>query len=131
MSTTGGSTWDAAFRLADFLELEWENLRGDKATNVLELGAGTGWLGMTLAHNVESSTVCLTEQADGGAMDWLQQNLAENVAAQLPLRSVRTEELDWNAWEARRITRRWTYLILERAPGQSRRHQPVVLDGGW
>lgn len=100
MSTTGGSTWDAAFRLADFLELEWENLRGDKATNVLELGAGTGWLGMTLARNVESSTVCLTEQADGGAMDWLQQNLAENVAAQLPLRSVRTEELDWNAWEA-------------------------------
>eukprot|EP00434_Breviolum_minutum_P021563 symbB.v1.2.019031.t1/scaffold1543.1/size112713/1 len=78
MTTTGGGTWDAAFRLADFLEAEWSNLCDQQVPNVLELGAGTGWLGMTLARNVPCS-VCLTEQANGGAMAWLQQNLAENV----------------------------------------------------
>ena len=42
MSTTGGSTWDAALKLCDYLEAEWASLCG-KAVEVIELGAGTGW----------------------------------------------------------------------------------------
>ncbi|CAK9069584.1 unnamed protein product [Durusdinium trenchii] len=100
MTTTGGSTWDAAFRLCDFLEAEWHGgLTPDGPKAVLELGAGTGWLGMTVARNCPCH-VCLTEQAEGGAMEWLQENLAQNVAAGLPLQGVTLQELDWNAWEA-------------------------------
>eukprot|EP00913_Durusdinium_trenchii_P024178 g22700.t1 len=93
MTTTGGSTWDAAFRLCDFLEAEWHGgLTPDGPKAVLELGAGTGWLGMTVARNCPCH-VCLTEQAEGGAMEWLQENLAQNVAAGLPLQGVTLQDL--------------------------------------
>ncbi|CAJ1430194.1 unnamed protein product [Effrenium voratum] len=101
MDTTGGSTWDAAHRLCDFLEAQWGQLMADEAPRAVELGAGTGWLGMTLARNVATAgCVCLTEQASGGAMEWLEQNLSANVAAGLPLEPVQLQELDWSRWAA-------------------------------
>jgi len=105
LATTGGSTWDAAHSLCDFLESEWTALCAffDAAPNIIELGSGTGWLGMTLARNISESgrpgTFCLTEQADGGAMEWLQHNLMENVAAGVPLSAVDLQELDWSRFE--------------------------------
>jgi hypothetical protein len=102
IGTTGGHVWDAARRLADFLETEEDELKlrrpgtGCSAVNlclpatthlllpsnsspaqrpiisrphplcasglkVIELGAGCGWLGLTVAKNIPSATVLLTE----------------------------------------------------------------------
>ncbi|CAE8592908.1 unnamed protein product, partial [Polarella glacialis] len=107
MTTTGGRTWDAARKLCNFLEQEWPTICSSydcaASAHILELGAGTGWLGMTVASNLvpdgEPGSVCLTEQSGGGAMDWLEQNLAENRAAGLALSAVGLQELDWTLWE--------------------------------
>lgn len=92
LSTTGGKTWGAAFRMAQYLEAAWGELRLARP-RVLELGAGTGWLGMTLARNV-AGRVCLTEQGSGGALEWLQFNVAANEL----LSSVECRVLDWQSW---------------------------------
>lgn len=90
--TTGGHVWDAARYLLRFLEVRPELLTSTRS--VLELGAGTGWLGMTLARNVPTlERVCLTEMYDGGAFAWLQHNVAQNAA--LPLGAVETLPCDW------------------------------------
>ena len=90
--TTGGHVWDAARHLLRFLEGRPELLASTRS--VLELGAGTGWLGMTLARNVPTlQRVCLTEMLDGGAFAWLQHNVAQNAA--LPLGAVETLPCDW------------------------------------
>eukprot|EP00811_Abedinium_folium_P032394 NODE_5443_length_1769_cov_14.126066.p1 GENE.NODE_5443_length_1769_cov_14.126066~~NODE_5443_length_1769_cov_14.126066.p1 ORF type:complete len:498 (-),score=125.75 NODE_5443_length_1769_cov_14.126066:150-1643(-) len=96
--TTGGKTWGAALRLCDYLEAVWPAIGlADRPPRVLELGAGTGWLGMTLARNVAATggTVLLTEQPGGGAMEWLDHNIAQNRASSLPLAAVRTAAFDW------------------------------------
>jgi len=105
MTTTGGQTWDAARALADYLEAEWSSLgirgRGSSSPlRALELGSGTGWLGMTLARNVatEASHVCLTEQEQGGGVEWLEENVARNAHLGVPLTSVRAAALDWSDW---------------------------------
>lgn len=91
--TTGGHVWDAARHLLRFLEGRPELLASMQS--VLELGAGTGWLGMTLARNVPTlQRVCLTEMLDGGAFAWLQHNVAQNATA-LPLGAVETLPCDW------------------------------------
>jgi len=114
LTTTGGKTWDAARKLCTYLEASWESLPVSRPVRILELGSGTGWLGMTLASNVADqksnmgrgaaatlteqpggATVTLTEQPGGGAMEWLQENIDTNRAAGLPLESVRAEMLDW------------------------------------
>lgn len=46
---------------------------------VLELGAGCGTLGLTVARNCpQAAEVCLTEQAYGGALQHLRTNVAAN-----------------------------------------------------
>lgn len=62
---------------------------------MLELGAGCGTLGLTLARNLpHAAEVCLTEQAYGGALDHLRLNVAANV--QLPhMGSVTCCACDW------------------------------------
>ena len=70
--------------------------------SVLELGAGCGWLGMSLARacpHLES--VVLTELVDGGALAWLEHNLEANRRNGSLARSVSAEALDW-AWVADR-----------------------------
>lgn len=136
LTTTGGKTWGAARRLADFLESDWPNIvrllelkgsggpAGDvsergSACRVLELGAGTGWLGMTFARNVApdwpAASVCLTEQASGGAMEWLEDNLASSRAAGLPLGAVWPASLDWRLWAE--ASERPSQLVSGSAPG--------------
>ncbi|GLC46774.1 hypothetical protein PLESTB_001660700 [Pleodorina starrii] len=64
---------------------------------VLELGAGLGWLGMTVARNLPAAAVVvLTEQEEGGGLAWLRHNLALN--AHLPgMGVVRAEPCDWRS----------------------------------
>eukprot|EP00198_Chlamydomonas_reinhardtii_P003308 XP_001692644.1 predicted protein [Chlamydomonas reinhardtii] len=53
LTTTGGRIWDAARRLASYLEAMSGPLGLQRpGLRVLELGAGLGWLGMTLARNI-------------------------------------------------------------------------------
>ena len=92
--TTGGQVWDAARQLRCFLESHPAVLEGCRT--VLELGSGTGWLGMSVARNVPTiERIYLTEMVAGGAFAWLQHNVAQN--ASLPLQAVQTMPCDW-AW---------------------------------
>ncbi|PNW73462.1 hypothetical protein CHLRE_14g632839v5 [Chlamydomonas reinhardtii] len=87
LTTTGGRIWDAARRLASYLEAMSGPLGLQRpGLRVLELGAGLGWLGMTLARNIrvdpgQGGMVVLTEQEAGGGLDWLRHNLRLNAAA--------------------------------------------------
>jgi len=93
--TTGGKVWDAAVALFEYLEARPHLLSGQPS--VLECGAGTGWLGMSLAARHELSDVVLTEMVQGGALRWLDYNVQRNRDAGVPLKAVRTVALDW-AW---------------------------------
>jgi len=54
-ATTGGHVWKAAHRLADYLEASADAIGlSRRGVNVLELGSGTGWMGMVLAHNLKA-----------------------------------------------------------------------------
>ena len=92
--TTGGHVWDAAIHLLQFFEARPELLGG--RPSVLELGAGTGFLGMTLSTRFDLHQMVLTEMVQGGALEWLDHNVARNREAGLPLADVRTAALDWS-----------------------------------
>lgn len=80
LTTTGGRVWPAAYRLAEYLEHELDSMfpRGHAPT-VLELGAGCGWLGLVLARNMAAcECICLTEQEEGGGLEWLAHNVEVN-----------------------------------------------------
>lgn len=62
---------------------------------IIELGAGCGWLGMSIARNLPLATVCMTEMEEGGALEHLEYNLALN-----PLDNVSTAACDWALWQA-------------------------------
>ena len=52
-ATTGGHVWQAAHRLAEYLEAVVSDVGLDRpGAKILELGAGTGWLSMVLARNL-------------------------------------------------------------------------------
>ncbi len=95
LSTTGGHTWAASRRLASYLSAAAEQPGlGRPGLRVLELGAGTGWLGCTVARNLhQTSLVCLTEQA--GGLDWLRHNVHLNRQRGLPLAGVRVQACNW------------------------------------
>lgn len=67
--------------------------------DVLELGAGVGWLGMCLAANLrQAHTITCTEQASGGAIDWLRQNVDKN--SHLDLSRLRCCVCDWTWFDS-------------------------------
>ncbi|PNH03406.1 hypothetical protein TSOC_010543 [Tetrabaena socialis] len=80
LTTTGGRVWDAARRLCSYLEETGEALGLLRpGVSVLELGSGLGWLGMSLARNLpDVGLVVMTEQEEGGGVDWLRHNLRLN-----------------------------------------------------
>ena len=92
--TTGGHVWDAARHLLRYFEAHPELLAG-KPT-VLELGSGTGFLGMSLAARFDMERMVLTEMVQGGALKWLDHNVAINRQAGQPLSAVQTAALDWS-----------------------------------
>lgn len=87
--------------VADYLEAEAQSLGLDApGCRILELGSGVGWLSMCLAHNLpHAAIVQCTEQAGGGALQWLQANIARN--AHLNLAHLRCAVLDWADFVAR------------------------------
>lgn len=65
-----------------------------EGVKVLELGAGTGWLGVTVARNLPAAAlVCLTEQE--GGLNWLRHNVELNRQRGLPLGNVAVQACDW------------------------------------
>ena len=52
---------------------------------MLELGAGTGYLGMHLARDLSPSRIVLTEMEQGNALGWLTRNVEANRRAGVPL----------------------------------------------
>ena len=80
LTTTGGRVWPAAYRLAEYLEHELDSMfPHGHAPTVLELGAGCGWLGLVLARNMAAcECICLTEQEEGGGLEWLAHNVRVN-----------------------------------------------------
>ena len=65
---------------------------------MLELGSGVGFVGMMMAANLESLSIMLcTEQAQGGALDWLNHNISLNT--HLPLHALQTCVCDWSVFE--------------------------------
>ena len=95
LATTGGHTWKAAYRLAEFLAAAGAGLGLQRpGATLLELGSGTGWLGCTLARNMPTAALCcLTEQQEG--LLHLQRNVERNLARGLPLGHVAVCPCDW------------------------------------
>lgn len=85
----GATVWDCALLLHEFLQHE----PGLSDVNALELGAGTGLVGLGLAKL--GARVTLTERAL--AMPLLRRNAAENPLQGPGSGSVRVEELVWGA----------------------------------
>lgn len=98
LSTTGGHTWEAARRLAAYLSAAADQLGlHQPGLRVLELGSGTGWLGVNVARNTPAAElVVLTEQPDGLAH--LRSNVALNAARGLPVGHVRVQSCDWRVY---------------------------------
>ena len=105
LTTTGGKVWDAAYRMFDFLKAVLPS-QGDM--KILELGSGCGWLGMSLADYFgERCTIVMTEQENGGGLDWLRHNLSLNPR----LTNCRAEALDWCAVPDMFTSTKWDYII--------------------
>lgn len=87
LSTTGGTVWGAAEAAIAFFSRHWDNLHPNhhqrRPLRVLELGAGCGKLGLTLALNTAQGGGCsvlLTEQPGGGALEHLERNVRLNIS---------------------------------------------------
>lgn len=89
---TGGIVWETAFFLATYLESlllgDTENTCAKKWENVLEVGAGTGFLGLVLAHH--GYNVIMTEAPQA------LKNLEANVSTAIE---------ETHVWEGNRIPR--------------------------
>ncbi|KAI2601817.1 putative methyltransferase-domain-containing protein [Hypoxylon sp. NC1633] len=89
--TTGFRTWEASLHLGSYLLTETGSqlVRGK---NVLELGAGTGFLSILSAKHLQANHLTITD-GDGRVIDALRENLAIN---DLNTREkVRTDILTW------------------------------------
>ena len=65
--TTGGEVWGAARSLQAYLETHPAELAGCRT--LLELGSGTGWLGMMVALNAPAvERIYLSEMLDGASI---------------------------------------------------------------
>jgi len=85
-------------RLCDYLEAEWPRLGLPRNAQILELGAGDGWLGMTVARNLVAvpgkNTTWVTEKEDYRIRS-LNENVTYNMAQGLPLDNLGQSVLNW------------------------------------
>ncbi|KAL7624534.1 hypothetical protein AAE478_006099 [Parahypoxylon ruwenzoriense] len=89
--TTGFRTWEASLHLGSYLLTE-AGSRLVRAKNVLELGAGTGFLSILLAKHLRVNHVTATD-GDEGVIEALKENLALNSLNDRE--KVRTETFGW------------------------------------
>eukprot|EP00899_Mesostigma_viride_P017495 jgi/Mesvir1/25747/Mv01928-RA.1 len=98
LNTTGGRVWGAAKRLCQYLEATADAIGMSKpGVRILELGSGTGWLGLMLARNLpQADLVAVSEQPSGRGLAWLRHNVYAN-QRRLPSRldHVRVVACDW------------------------------------
>ncbi|KAG8470977.1 hypothetical protein KFE25_009398 [Diacronema lutheri] len=97
--TTGGEIWPAARALLAFLLGAGRSIVPARA-RCLELGSGTGWLGMVLAAGGAAPEVCEVVLSEyGGGLAWLRLNVGHNYESfKCPVGVV---ECDWD-WFAPR-----------------------------
>ncbi|KAF4675937.1 hypothetical protein FOL47_007004 [Perkinsus chesapeaki] len=96
LTTTGGRVWSASHDMFTFLK-EKTDIFSLKKGRILELGSGCGWLGMEVASLLPSTVeVVLTEQEEGGGLQWLQHNVELNQQRGVPLDNVTCRTCDWN-----------------------------------
>jgi len=74
--TTGFRTWEAALHLGSYL-LTSEGVEHVREKNVLELGAGTGFLSILCAKHLQAKHVASTD-GDEGVVEALRENLFVN-----------------------------------------------------
>ncbi|KAI0843259.1 putative methyltransferase-domain-containing protein [Hypoxylon sp. FL0890] len=88
--TTGFRTWEASLHLGSYLLTDAGShlVRGK---NVLELGAGTGFLTILLAKHLNAKHVTATD-GDEGVVEAIKENIALN---ELDQHRIRTETLMW------------------------------------
>lgn len=89
--TTGFRTWEASLHLGSYL-LTRDGSRLVRGKNVLELGAGTGFLSILLAKHLQANHVTTTD-GDEGVIESLKENLALNNLEDQ--QQMRTETLRW------------------------------------
>ena len=85
--TTGLCTWQAAFYLTEWCIQHAEEFRQKK---ILELGSGSGLVGLSLFKKCQPSSVILTDHHPK-VLEKLRVNVQNNIAAP----SVKVEPLDW------------------------------------
>eukprot|EP00301_Raphidiophrys_heterophryoidea_P005673 c12356_g4_i1.p1 GENE.c12356_g4_i1~~c12356_g4_i1.p1 ORF type:complete len:517 (+),score=133.60 c12356_g4_i1:45-1553(+) len=103
LSTTGGHVWSAVHHFVSYFETTKEEIRLDQPQiRVLELGAGCGLLGMTIARNIPTiKEMCLTEMEMGGALEHLEYNISINCdACVLPNNNVTSRACDWSVFHS-------------------------------
>lgn len=100
LTTTGGHVWKAAHILFEYFEEVSDIIHlNSPGVKVLELGAGCGWLGMSVACNLPHlDLVCLTEQETGGGLQWLQHNIDINKQQNHLPKNVIALPCDWTQY---------------------------------
>lgn len=103
-ATNGDAThmqiWPAARSFASWLERHQHDLGlNTSGVRIMELGAGTGWLGKVLALNLESVDIVLTDRFE--SIPKLEQLMSEAdmLLPRSSTSSVRMEPLDWHEFE--------------------------------
>ena len=88
--------WPAARRLLEYFEAVADDIGLSRpGAQIVELGAGTGWLSVALAKNLPNAErVVATEMRAGGALRWLRRNVRANER----IDTLATEECDWSTY---------------------------------
>ncbi|KAJ0405138.1 hypothetical protein ATCC90586_009709 [Pythium insidiosum] len=90
----GGSVWTSGEILTAHLEMHQEDYREIfEGKNVVELGSGTGYVGLMAAATFQPAKVVLTDLASH--LNCIQRNIDGNTAAIQPGVEVRAAELCW------------------------------------
>nr|GAT60923.1 predicted protein [Mycena chlorophos] len=103
MASVGAQTWGGACVLAEVIVTEprqFLHSRGAAALRVLELGAGTGMVGMTLAkiaHKLRVPVEVVCTDAYPPALENLAINISSNFSAVSDSCSITSLPLDWSA----------------------------------
>jgi len=85
-----------------------QNLPAAGHLNILELGSGCGWLGMSLAEHLgDRATVVMSEQENGGGLDWLKHNLSLNPH----IKNCKAIALDWVHVPEEVRNTHWNFII--------------------
>ncbi|EPX74670.1 methyltransferase [Schizosaccharomyces octosporus yFS286] len=102
--------WDAGIILSEKIlkqEPEW-TLSDKKNLQVLELGAGCGILGISVASKYPNASVCMTDLED--ALGILQLNIFEN--RHLLHNNISTDVFVWSSQIPPKLQKRWDYILM-------------------